>query len=276
MIKSPFSFFCRNGEVLPMEEATVSINNIEYSYGFGVYETFRVVKGVPLFKKEHIERLFISASTIDLEHGFDEDNLSKWIEALLQKIDNETYNIKILLIGAKTPQDASLFVFPLNPLFVDKKLYKQGIETITVEFERPAPTAKTLNMLPSYLAQKKAMRANVFEALSVHPDGCVYEGTKSNFFVVKDGTIITPPSDQVLEGVTKLNVLKIAAQSGITVIEEPIKLDELSNYDGAFLTSSSMKILPISKINDLEFSKIPEVVKKLISKYKEFIETYTS
>lgn len=273
MVPHTFPVFCRNGEILPLKEATVSLQSIEYSYGFGVYETIRVIDGIPFFEKEHIQRLIKSASMIGIDHTPRAEDLSQWIDALLKECNKDILNLKILLIGAQKPQDMLLVILPLNPLFPDKRLYKRGAETITAVYERPIPNAKTLNMLRSYLAQKKAKEQGCYEALSIHSDGCIYEGTRSNFFAVKDSTIITAPKETILEGITREIIFKLAKENGIEVQEETIPFSHLNELDGAFLTSSSSKVMPIRKIDGVEFEEIPYTTKKLMKLYDAFLST---
>ena len=128
-------------------------------------------------------------------------------------------------------------------------------------------------MLRSYLAQKKAREQGCYEALSIHSDGCIYEGSKSNFFVVKDSTIITPPKETILEGITREIVIRLARENEIEVREEIVQFSNLKEYDGAFLTSSSSKVMPIRKIDEVEFAGIPETTKRLMKLYNAFIST---
>ena len=268
-----FSFFSRNGAILPMEEATVPLTSIEYSYGFGVYETICVRNGKLLFLGDHIERLLRSASLLRLKHTFQAETLGQWAQALSEKLQDDSYNLKILLIGAKLPENAVLSIIPLQPRFPEKRWYKQGVGTITVAFERPIPAAKTLNMLRSYLAQREATDRGCYEALSLHDDGCIYEGTRSNFFAVRRGSVITPPGGTILEGITRMHVLALARENGIEVKEERISATEIPQFDGAFLTSSSAKVMPVRKIDGHEFAEIPETTKKLMQLYDELLRT---
>ena len=119
-----FKYFSRNGKILPIGEAEVPLLNIEYSYGFGVYESIRVSNGVTYFLEEHIERLFGSAQAIDLEHSFSGEFVSRAIGELLAKNGAETCNVKILLIGGRATEEAELNILCLNPLFPDKKMYR--------------------------------------------------------------------------------------------------------------------------------------------------------
>ncbi|MBI5456144.1 aminotransferase class IV family protein [Candidatus Kaiserbacteria bacterium] len=267
-----FKYFSHNGELKPASEAVIPLSNIEYSYGFGVYETIRVADKIPYFLLDHIERLGESARIIGLEHGFSGEQLETHILELIKKNDVETANLKILLIGAKEKENAQLFILCLNPLFPDKKLYREGATFVTYEYERAFPHAKTLNMLQSYLAYRKAKEADCYDALLINREGCITEGTRTNFFCIKGKTLITPPESEILLGVTRKAVLKAATQNGYELEEKVVTWGDLRNADGAFVTSTSSKIIPVRRIDDQEFHG-PEALKELMRLYDAFLDT---
>ena len=266
-----FKYFSRNGELLPIADAQVSLSNIEYSYGFGVYESVRVSNGVKYFIEDHIGRLMESARIIGLTHTFTTESVSDAITELLAKNEVETCNVKILLIGGRTPEDASLNILCLNPLFPDKKLYRDGVETVTYEYERAFPHAKTLNMLQSYLAYRKAKEAGAYDALLIDRKGRIVEGTRTNFFCIKGKTLYSPNEEDILPGITRKAVLKVAAQQGYEIVQKDIRPADLGEYDGAFLTSTSSKILPIKTIDIHTFGEQPSSLKELMTAFDTFL-----
>jgi branched-chain amino acid aminotransferase len=264
-----FDYFSKNGQILPIEQAVIPLSNIEYSYGFGVYETLKVRHGILYFVDQHVERLFRSAEIIDLQHTFTKEDVKHFIQALVSKLAVDACNIKMLLIGGKEPQ---LFIQALAPLFPDRKLYAEGAKTITVHYERLYPNAKTLNMFPSYMAYRKAKEAGCYDALLINNDGNIIEGTRTNFFAIKVNELHTPPLKEVLEGVTRQTVIAVAKKHGFKLIEGDIALDRIADYDGAFLTSTSTKIIPIKQIDDFIFPEIPAALKELMKLYDTFLE----
>lgn len=248
-----YPFFSRNGEILPAGLAAVGLDNVAYSYGYGVYETIRVSKSKANFLDQHAERLMESARIIGLEHGFTNDQVANFVEDLVAKNKIEACNIKVLLVGGRTARDATLYVICLNPLFPDRKLYRTGVHTICYNYEREFPHAKSLNMLSSYLAYRDASKAGAYDALLISKKGNILEGTRTNFFALKDKTIYSPPSDQILLGVTRDNVLKVATKAGFTVVEQDLPLKEIQTYDSIFLTSTSTKIMPIKTIDKMSW-----------------------
>lgn len=262
--------FLHNNQLLPITQANLPLDNIEFSYGFGVYETLRVRNTQAVFIHEHIERLFYSAQIIGIEHTFDTQYVFNAVNQLLQKNNIEVANLKVLLIGGRTKQDATLYAFLLAPKFLEKKEYREGISVITFEHERFLPQAKTLNMLPSYIAYQKAHAAAAFDALLIDRHQNITEGTRTNFFALKEKTLFTPPLAQVLDGITRRHVIACALQNGYMLKEEIIPLKNIFDYDGAFLTNTSGGIIPIRTIDGQSFSQICDTLKNLQTVFEEF------
>ena len=267
-----FTHFSFNGRLLPIDQATIPVTNIAFCYGFGVYESIRVSKGIIYFLQDHVDRLFHSANVLGIEHPFTKQNVEQYVQELCESIDVETYNLKMLLIGGKSTEDVLLYILPLKPLFPDKRLYRQGATAITTEYERAFPEAKTLNMLQSYLAYAEAKKAGAYDALLIDSEGCIREGTRTNFFTIKDKILYTTPLDLVLEGVTRKAVIHVATKHGFKVQERKITLKDLRKYDGAFVTGTSIKILPLKSIDDFEYPAISDKLKELMKNFRAFMK----
>lgn len=266
-----FQYFSKNGKIYPIDKSFIPLSNIEYQYGFGVYETIRVSNKTINFIKNHSARLINSAKIINLEHPFTATQVENFIKKLVESITISSFNIKILLIGSPQKENVQLFVIPLNPLFPDKKLYKKGCSLITTHHERIFPNAKTLNMLQSYMAYKKATESNCYDALLINNTENITEGTRTNFFIVKNNKIYTAKEKDVLVGVTRKAVMHTAQKNNIDITETDIKQSGLQSCDGAFLTSTSSKIIPITQIDSIKF-EIPKLTKKLMVFFNEFLK----
>lgn len=266
-----FKYFSKNGEVLPIKDAVVSLNDIAYTYGYGVYETIRVYKGVPYFLEHHTDRLLRSAKVVGLEHQLISSGVINAVKSLLAFVEADTYNLKILLIGGEKSADSTLYILPLAPFFPDRKAQKTGVSLITIEYERMFPEAKTLNMLGSYLAYKKAKAAGCYDALLINKKREITEGTRTNFFCIKDKTLYSPPQNEILSGIMRKALGYVALRSGYKIEEKKIPLSEVSAYNGVFLTSTSSLIMPISKIDNTTL-KIPAELSNLIKLFREFYD----
>lgn len=269
-----YNYFLRNREIYTIDKAVIPLSDVEYSYGFGVYETIRVKNGKPYFLAEHAERLLNSAKIISLDHTYSSDEILRSALELIKQNQAETCNLKILLIGGRTAETANFYMLCLNPHFPDRQLYKTGAHAVTEPYERPFPHAKTLNMLPSYLAFRKAKQVNAYDALCINKEGNITEGTRTNFFVIKDKTIISPPESEILPGVTRHYVLEIARQNGYEVVERGIPLNSLDQYDGAFLTSTSSKIMPLRSIDDHAWPGLAPTLQELMTAFNDFLAEY--
>jgi branched-subunit amino acid aminotransferase/4-amino-4-deoxychorismate lyase len=261
-----FSFFSKNGIILPEVQAVIPLSNIEYSYGYGVYETVRVTRHIPYFLNEHLDRLIESCRIIELPLPYTKSQLTTWVMSLIEKIEEQTFNLKLLLIGS------DFFILASSPLFPDRKWVKEGISTITVDYERRWVHAKTLNMLGSFLAYKKAKEQNCYDALLVNKSGEITEGTRTNVYFVKDSTVYSPPSNDILLGVMRMVLLKVLQEAKIEYKEQSIPLSSIGDYEGAFLTSTSTKILPIRQINNFAYTEVSLMIQNLIKKLDLFLD----
>ncbi len=268
----PFAYASKNGQLIPPNEATVSVFNVELSYGFGVYETIRVTKGTPFFLEQHVQRLAHSADIIGLKHPFAAGQWGEWIRQLVEALPPDTYNLKVLLIGAARKEDVQCFILPVNAVFTERAMQRDGVAVRTVRFERLLPQAKTLNMLQSYLAYRDAAAADCYDALLVDYAGMVREGTRTNLYMVRDGTIVTAPDEYVLSGVMQQVVFRIAADKGIPVERRLFSLQELQQADGAFLSSTSSKALPIRTIDGASFGQIHPLVAQIRDGVADFLD----
>lgn len=267
-----FPYASKNGQLIPYDQAGIPLSNIAYQYGFGVYENIRITNRQPYFLADHIQRLLRSAQIISLNHTFSKTSIATHIQELVKNTPENVYNLKIILIGAATAEEVLLFILPSAPLFPDKKLYRHGATLITYTFERLFPQAKTLNMLGSFMAYTQAKKHGAYDALLLDNEGYIREGTRTNFFVLKNKTIFTAPPQTVLEGVTQAKVLEIAKANGWSVELVDIRPEQLGDYEGAFITSTSSKIMPIKKIDNFDFNEIPAELKELVKQFDEFLE----
>ncbi|NER24402.1 MAG: hypothetical protein F6J96_27600 [Symploca sp. SIO1C2] len=264
--------FSHNGQIKPASTAVITLSNIEYAYGFGVYESMKLRKGVLYFLNQHVPRLLQSAQEIELEHPFTTEQISTWIQSLVNNLETDSCNLKIMLIGSKRPEDCNLYIIPLAPLYPDRKLYKKGAKAICFNYERWKPSSKSLNMLPSYHYYSKAKQDGCYDCLFVDNDGFICEGSRTNFFCIKEKTLYTPPLKKILEGVTYQTIIYVAQENNYKVVEQDINPQDLPNYEGAFLSSTSSKIMPLIQIDEFEFDGISEKLKELMQLYNVFLE----
>ena len=238
-----------------------------------IYEVIRVIDGVPIFLEEHLDRMFTSARIINYDMLYSKDQIKESIKEVILK--NKVHNQNIKLLGSKIDDKMVFLVYFVDSFYPSKEYYSSGIKTIIFEHERDNPNAK-IQKDDFRKKVKEAMDMNdAFEALLINNDGYILEGSRSNMFFVKDNKIFTAPSNQVLLGITRKYIFNIAEILNIDIVEEAIHMDDIKDLQGAFMSGTSVGVLPISRI-DTRFiqSTDNEIIKRLNKAYDELIENY--
>ncbi|MFP4012151.1 MAG: aminotransferase class IV [Spirochaetaceae bacterium] len=270
------AYYGKNGAIRPVSEAVVSLDDINFAYGYGVYETLKVRHGVVYFPDRHAERLISSAAVIGLEHPFDRRGIEGTIVELTRANGLRDANMKLLLIGppeVDDPSGATLYAFMLNPYFPPRNLYRNGAAAVSVEAERRFPQSKSLDMLSSTIAYRGASRAGAYDALLTDREGRITEGTRTNLFYTDGTTLYEPPAATSLLGVTRLTLREMLGRQGVEVLERPLLRSEVGTFAGYFLTSTSSKVLPLARIDSHRF-EIPGIIRRVMRDYDAFLEEY--
>lgn len=243
-----FNYAILNGNLLPVEQAKISIFNEALFASFGIYETVTVDRGRPFYLEEHLHHLLNSAKTIDLELGVDIPTLVSWFERLVSIEPQATWRLRIIAVGASQTETGPIIAMQPTALRTYRAtLYQDGASAILYEGQRAIPTCKSLNTLVNYLARREATRAGAIEGLLYH-DNHLTEGARSNLFGVRQGQIVTPPASEVLSGITRDVIFQLMQKTGHPVIETNLPVD-LSLYEEFFISSTSMHVLPITQLD---------------------------
>jgi branched-chain amino acid aminotransferase len=233
-----------------------------------VYEVFTWQNNSAVFFDEHYTRFIHSVEFKRFDSSkipSKEDLLSDVIElTTVNNFEKKNIRIDFIFIDGELQHYLVYFVESFYPS-VDQ--YKNGVKVGLCFGERENPKAKIANSEIRDKANKKIKEENLLEVLLVNRKNAITEGSRSNVFFVKGDTIYTSKSEGVLSGITRQKVLEIANKLNVEVIETDILLSELSTYESAFLTSTSMVVLPICCIDDIEFSVGNELVGKLYSEF---------
>tara|TARA_R110002111_G_scaffold102032_2_gene157994 strand:- start:1459 stop:1992 length:534 start_codon:yes stop_codon:yes gene_type:complete len=156
-----------------------------------------------------------------------------------------------------------------------QKIVDEGVAVITLPDNRwKRPDIKSVALLPNVLAKDDAVRQNVYEAWLVDAEGMVTEGTSTNAWIVTGGKLVTHPAQHaILNGVTRLALLKIASDIGVALEERPFSVSEAKTADEAFLSSTSAFLVPIVRIDDRKIGEgLPGPVSTaLLARYREHL-----
>lgn len=236
-----------------------------------VYEVIKIVDGIPLFFNEHLERMKNSLKGFKKTLNKSEEEILKNIVKLVELNKEDFINVKLVydfLYG----KDIFLTYFIDSEYPQDEK-YRKGIHTITFTGERNNPNIKTISGSYKSRVRKAREENNAFEALLVDEEGYITEGSRSNIFFIKNKRIITPPGGQVLLGVTRNYVIKLCEELNISVSEGLISRNQLKELEGAFITGTTVDVLPISSIDNIQLSTPNNhIMESIIQSYNKKME----
>ncbi|WP_192930096.1 aminotransferase class IV [Alkaliphilus pronyensis] len=256
--------------------ATANLKDYDLSVSTSVYEVIRVFSRVPLFEKEHLNRLETSISLLGFSYSPNVEELQRNIHRLIHLNKVENHNIKIV-INNFDKEEPNIFLFFIKSSYPKHELYKTGVKTILYSTQRSNPNAKVVMQQQRQLLNEVITQHNAYEALLVDATNSITEGSRSNVFFVKDNTIVTAPSSDVLVGITRNRVIELCTKHGIAVTEKTINVSFLEEADGLFLTGTSPKILPISAVENRSFrSAENSIIVKLMNAYDELIKDYVN
>jgi branched-chain amino acid aminotransferase len=247
------------GQWIHPHEATISINDVAVLRGYSAFEALRTYNRRPFHLDEHFTRLYHSAELIELEIPWPREHITAIIHDIIERNTYKHASIRILVTGGESedsilPMGKPTLAVLISPLPErDMQRFAQGYKLITTSFQRTAPEAKTTNYLVAIRALKEAARRNAADALFVNEKGHVLEATRSNFFIFRGDTLVTPETG-ILLGITRNVVLQLA-RGRFPVEERAVSLGELALADEAFITSSSREIMPVVQIDDVMIGK---------------------
>ena len=277
-----------DGKLVNREDAKVSIFDHGVLYGDGVFEGIRSYNRLVFRLKEHIDRLYESADAIRMTIPISkEEFVDRIIETLKANNLDDAYIRAVVTRGKgdlgldprKCPV-ATIFIIADKIKLYPEEFYKNGLPIIIAKTRRNHPITldpriKSLNYLNNILAKIEAIDGGTEEALMLTLDGYVVECTGDNIFIVKNGRLITPPSDiGALEGVTQDAVIRLAEKRGIETEFKRMFPEELFQADECFLTGTAAEIIPVVKVGDkvIGSGKPGDITKQLLSDFKEAVK----
>jgi D-alanine transaminase len=276
-----------NGRLGPLAEAVVSIEDRGYQFADGIYEVVKYFGRKPLRLRAHLNRLEQSAQHMRIPHAPSPDEWLPILESLVEACelpDDETQTFSLY-------QQVTRGVWPRNHGF------PKNAKPAVVAYFRKAPTysaeqrqggialstqpderwtrcnIKSVCLLPAIWAKQNALEAGAFEALLVR-DGIVTEGSSTNAFCVRNGALYTHPDDgHILSGVTRAVVFEAAQVAGVEVREEALTLEQFLAADEAFITSTTMNVMPAKKLDSkpIGSGKVGPVTQRVSAAVEEIV-----
>lgn len=281
-----------NGELVDWKDAKIHVLSHVVHYGSSVFEGIRCYntrKGPAIFRlREHAQRLINSGKIYRMDIPYGVEELSDAIIETVKANDlKECYIRPIAFRGYK-----ELGVYPLNcPMetviaawgwgqYLGEEALEQGVDIGVSTWRRMAPDtmpnmAKAgSNYMNSQLAKVESVMNGYDEAIMLDYHGLVGEGSGENIFIVRDGTIYTPPvSSSLLGGITRDSIIQMARDMGLEVKEEQMPREMLYIADEAFLTGTAAEVSPVRSVDKITVGagKRGEITKKLQDKFFDVV-----
>lgn len=259
-----------NGKYGELEEMSIPMNDRVCWFGDGVYDAGPSRNYKIFALDEHIDRFFNSAGLLDIEMPVTKEELKELLQEMVNKMDTGDLFVYYQVTRGTGVRDHAYTKGPGNLWIMLKPAeISDGIEPIkliTVEDTRFLHcNIKTLNLIPSCVATEKAKKAGCQEAVFYRAGGRVTECAHSNVHIIKDGKLVTAPTDNlILPGIARVHLIRMCKKLGIPVSETPYTLKELFEAEEVLVTSSSNLCLHACEIDGKPVGgKNPELLEKI-------------
>jgi branched-chain amino acid aminotransferase len=246
-----YSFF--NNEFLLADKAYIHVSDLATQRGYGIFDFFKVVNSRPLFLDDYFDRFYRSAKAMRLTISLSREELGNAIHELIAKNGQADCGIKMILTGGYSSDgyeiaSPNLIITQHSLVMPGQATLEKGIKVITHEYVRDIPHVKSINYIMGIWLQKQVKEQQAADVL-YHINGQVSEFPRCNLFMVREDNVVITPSERVLHGITRKNILKLSGKKFV-VQEENISLYQVYQAREVFLTSTTKRIVPIIQVND--------------------------
>ena len=183
----------------------------------------------------------------------------------------ENGNIKVEAIYDSDSKTLEYIYHQIPHHYPSAEQYKMGVQTKTFAYERQNPHNKIWNQNLRDTVDKFIAENKIYEAIYVNTHNKITEGTRSNIFFINSDKLISAQEKDILKGITRKYIIDTAKSNGFVYEEKDIDLSEISNFDAAFISGTSLKILPIASLDNIQFDVENEKLRLLIEKFNEVI-----
>jgi branched-chain amino acid aminotransferase len=277
-----------DGNLVPREQAVVSVYDSGFMLGDGIWEGMRIYDGHIAFMDDHLDRLFEAALYIDLEIGKTRAELVQAIHDTLDANEMTTdAHIRMMVTRGKKRkpfQHPHLSIFGSTIVIIaehskpDDSVIDRGISLYTVPHHRGLPLTQDSKLnshskLNCIIALNHALRAGADEALMLDPFGFVNTTNACNFFIVKKGAVWTSTGDYCMNGITRQKVIDLCRANDIPVFERNYSLVDTYSADEVFLTGTFGAQTPVFTIDGriIGGAKAGPVFHRIRGLYKDLI-----
>ena len=251
-----------NGRYVPHGNAAVHIEDRGYQFADGVYEVVTIVGGRMIDEEPHLDRLERSLGEIEIDMPMSRQVLKMVMRELVRRNRVRDGLLYMQITRGVAPRDhkypgpevaPAVVMTTRQAEYANNAKFEDGVKVITIpDIRWQRCDIKTVSLLPNCIGKTMAHRAEAYEAWQVDADGMVTEGTSSNAWIVtKDGVLVTRPATHaILNGITRLTILRIAAEEGIPFEERAFSVAEAKAAREAFTSSATSFATPVVEIDD--------------------------
>lgn len=269
-----------NGKITTPDKVKINPYDLGFLRGHGVFDVMSTVNGKPFLLDEHWKRFQNSAKMLGLKIPVSGGEYEKIVRKLLKSNGLKKSTIRTILTGGISLNGSTYCQNETFIIFIEKfhglseEVYAKGARVVTHDHERHIPTAKVCNYAEAIRHQGKKEKAGALEIIYVK-NGKALEASTSNFFIVKNGKLITV-KEGILIGTTRNSVIRLARKAGYKIEERDIKIKELHSADEVFLTATNKDVVPVIKIDGKKVGdgKVGKNTKVLMELFRKFTLEY--
>jgi branched-chain amino acid aminotransferase len=278
-----------NGQLLPRNQAVVSVFDAGFVLGDGVWEGLRVSDGQPAFLDQHLDRLWEGAAAIALDIGLTRAELTQQLYRTLAANGMTGDGVHVRLMVSRGPkstpyQDPRMSAGPATVVIIAEhkdplpEIADRGLSLFTVHVRRASPDTldpklNAHSKLNDITACIQAYTAGADEALMLDPHGFVATCNSTHFFLVRKGEVWTSTGDYCLAGITRANVLRVCRENGIPAHERNFSLTEVYSADEAFVTGTFAGLVHVHTVDGRRIGtgERGPMVQRLRQLYRELV-----
>ncbi len=249
----------------------------DFPFSDTLYEVIRLDAGQPVFLKDHTDRLLQALQRKGIQRPLpDYSTLKAALNNLIKANGPANTNVEIRIYLHQQQISAQLMGY-IPSYYPPASLYQEGVQTCLLQQERPDPNTKAKGLKAREEADLlRKNQTEIYEVLLVDHQQQLTEGSRSNLFFIQGNKLITAPDFCVLKGITRKHVLELVAEKKKFCDMRQLSLRELADMDAAFLTGTSIGILPIKQIGDQVYDVNNKVMKQLRKAYEALRAAQTS
>jgi branched-chain amino acid aminotransferase len=230
-----------------------------------------------LFVEKHLERFQNSTYLAGITFKFDTGEIAANIIKLAKANKINAGNVKLVYVlnsSSRKIEFGEILIYFIPHHYPEQCDYQRGVKIVTLFAERLNPNAKIIQAELRKQANELINQKNVFEVLLVNKDGFITEGSRSNVFFISGNQVVTSPLKMILPGITRELVIDICNKGKIAFAEQFIHVSRLTDFQAAFITGTSPKVLPVSSIDKFKFDPQHVITQNLMAQYDQVLSDY--